>query len=99
MNEKLRAARKLQDKTQEQVAQEAGVTGRAYQSYEYGKREPGVRTAIRIADSVGVKSLERFKEIFGGDLVVGRKCGRDAEGIFHCYCGKCRPAKKITTKG
>lgn len=24
----------------------------AYQNYEYGKREPGVRTAIRIAQAV-----------------------------------------------
>ena len=45
----LRAAREMSGKTQAQVAKEAGVSGVSYQLYEYDKREPGVRTAIRIA--------------------------------------------------
>lgn len=45
----LRAAREASGKTQAQVAKEARVAERAYQSYEYGNRSPGVRTAIRIA--------------------------------------------------
>ena len=45
----LRAAREASGKTQAQVAKEIGVTELSYQRYEYGKREPGVRTAIRIA--------------------------------------------------
>lgn len=35
--------------TQVQVAEKAQITVGAYQRYEYDKREPGVRTAIRIA--------------------------------------------------
>lgn len=35
--------------TQMQVAKEAQIAERLYQDYEYNKREPGVRTAIRIA--------------------------------------------------
>lgn len=46
---KLRAAREQSGKTQAQVAKEAQISEVAYQLYEYGKREPGVRTAIRIA--------------------------------------------------
>lgn len=23
--------------------------------------------------------------------VVGRECGRDSSGTFHCYCGQCSP--------
>lgn len=45
----LRAAREQSGKTQAQVAKEAKVSEVAYQLYEYDKREPGVRTAIRIA--------------------------------------------------
>lgn len=45
----LRAARQRSGKTQEQVAEEAKISVVAYQLYEYGKREPRARTAIRIA--------------------------------------------------
>ena len=45
----LRAAREASGKTQAQVAKEAQVAERLYQDYEYDKREPGARTAIRIA--------------------------------------------------
>ena len=48
----LRAAREKSGKTQAQVAKEADVGERLYQDYEYDKREPGVRTAIRIARAV-----------------------------------------------
>lgn len=58
----LRAAREQSGKTQAQVAKEAGVSEVSYQLYEYDKREPGVRTAIRIADALGVKDL---RELFG----------------------------------
>lgn len=58
---KLRAAREQSGKTQAQVAKEAGVSEVAYQYYEYGKREPGVRTAIRIAESLG----REVRELFG----------------------------------
>jgi DNA-binding XRE family transcriptional regulator len=45
----LRAAREKSGKTQAQVARESGISELSYQLYEYNKREPGVRTAIRIA--------------------------------------------------
>ena len=48
----LQAARERSGKTQAQVAKEAGITEVAYQRYEYDKREPRVRTAIRIARAV-----------------------------------------------
>lgn len=56
----LRAARKRSGKTQAQVAQEAKVAERLYQDYEYGKREPGVRTAIRIARTLNSTVEELF---------------------------------------
>ena len=52
VNMELRAAREKSGKTQAQVAKEAGISEQAYQRYEYGKREPGVRTAIRIAHAL-----------------------------------------------
>lgn len=26
-----------------------------------------------------------------GYKIIGKKCGRDKKGEFHCQCGKCRP--------
>ena len=63
MNMQLRAAREKSGKTQAQVAREANIAERLYQDYEYDKREPGVRTAIRIANVLGVTDL---RELFGG---------------------------------
>ena len=57
----LRAARERSGKTQKQVAEEAGVSERIYQEYEYDRNEPRVRTAIRIA-----RALESsVEELFG----------------------------------
>ena len=55
----LRAARERSGKTQAQVANEVGVSELSYQRYEYDKRGPGVRTAIRIAKALNstVESL------------------------------------------
>ncbi len=64
MKEDLKAARKASGKTQERVAMEIGISTLSYQRYEYGKREPSVRTAIRIADVLGVKPYQDFKSIF-----------------------------------
>lgn len=50
----LQATRIKSGKTQAQVAKEAGIPTVTYQRYEYGTQEPGVRTAIRIADALGV---------------------------------------------
>ncbi len=64
MNVELRRARNASGKTQEQVAAEIKVSTLSYQRYEYGIREPSARTAIRIADVLGVKSYQDFKKIF-----------------------------------
>lgn len=29
-----------------------------------------------------------------GYKIVGRNCGRDEKGAFHCVCGMCRPLRK-----
>lgn len=60
-NVRLQNAREKSGKTQAQIAKEVGVSERAYQGYEYGQKEPGVRTAIRIADALNVIDL---REIF-----------------------------------
>ena len=59
---KLRAAREQSGKTQAQVARDANIAVRLYQDYEYDNREPGVRTAIRIADALGSTVEELFGE-------------------------------------
>ena len=60
----LRAAREQSGKTQAQVAKEAGITEVAYQRYEYDKVEPGVRTAIRIAQALN----STVEELFGAPV-------------------------------
>lgn len=57
----LRAAREKSGKTQAQVANETGISELSYQRYEYDKREPGVRTAIRIAKALNSTVEELFK--------------------------------------
>ena len=58
----LQAAREQSGKTQAQVAKEVGITEVAYQRYEYDKREPGVRTEIRIARFLNSKVYDLFQE-------------------------------------
>ena len=57
----LRAAREQSGKTQAQVAKEIGVSELSYQRYEYDKREPGVRTAIRISRALN----STVEDLFG----------------------------------
>ena len=60
-NTKLQFARERARLTQTQVAKQAGVTERAYQFYEAGRKKPRVDTAIRIADALGTTVEEIFK--------------------------------------
>lgn len=64
MKLRLRVTRKMLGKTQAQVAKEALISTTQYQNIEYGISEPSVRTAIRIADVLGVTSYQNFKKIF-----------------------------------
>lgn len=43
--------------TQRDMARKVGISESVYQLYEYGKREPKARTAIRIADALGVQDV------------------------------------------
>ena len=65
MNMQLRAAREKSGKTQAQVAREANIAERLYQDYEYDKREPGVRTAIRIARALDSTVEALFGRVSG----------------------------------
>lgn len=48
----LRTACKTSGKTQAQVARESKISEAQYQNIEYGKSEPNVRTALRIAQAL-----------------------------------------------
>lgn len=76
MNMKLRAARDKSGMTQSQVAERSKVGERLYQDYEYGKREPGVRTAIRIADTLGVLDV---RQLWGGNPIEEKPDGNRAK--------------------
>lgn len=62
----MKKTREASGKTQTQMAKEAGVMVRAYQRYEHGEQRPNVRTAIRIADALGVKDV---RSLWGGNPV------------------------------
>ena len=67
MNTELKAARESKKMTQAEVAAASNVTTTAYQRYEAGTRTPSVRTAIRIADVLGIPNLrELWKETANG---------------------------------
>lgn len=51
--------------TQVEIAEKVGITPICYQRYESGERIPRADTAILIADTLGVKSYKKFKELFG----------------------------------
>ena len=48
------------------IGEEAQINERAYQNYEYDENEPRIRTAIRIADALGVKDV---RSLWGGNPV------------------------------
>ena len=68
---KLRAAREMSGKTQAQVAMEIGITGNAYQKYEYGEREPRARMAVRVARAVN-STVEEIWGEYSPDGKIGR---------------------------
>lgn len=63
INSALKKARLNVDLTQVEVANKVGISERAYQNYEAGKRIPNAYIAQRIAKAVNSKVEELFKEI------------------------------------
>ena len=65
MSNILKTKRKNIGLTQGQFAEKVGISERAYKRYESDKnsndyREPNVRTAIKIADALGVENLREL---------------------------------------
>ncbi len=58
----LQIKRQQTNLTQVEIAKSAGITERCYQRYESVKsyREPKVSTAIKIAETLGIKSFQEF---------------------------------------
>lgn len=62
---KLQMKRQQTNLTQVEIARNAGITERCYQRYESDKsaksyREPKVSTAIKIAETLGIKKFQEF---------------------------------------
>ena len=79
-NSRLQAAREKSGKTQAQIAREVGVTVRAYQYYETNEKDPGVRTAIRIADALGVADVRELFAAAPEEPLQMDDTTKDAEG-------------------
>ena len=66
LDTRLKEIREASGKTQAEIAKETRVTVRAYQRYEHGEQRPNVRTAIRIADALGVVDLRELWDVKPG---------------------------------
>ena len=53
----LKESRQKVDKTQLQVAREVGICERVYQKYENSESLPNIKTAIKIANVLGINDL------------------------------------------
>ena len=65
LNTELKNIREKMGLTQSDIAQQCGITIRAYQYIELNRRIPRADTAIAIADVLRIKSYKRFKTLFG----------------------------------
>ena len=59
----IKAKRKEQDLTQEELAHKVGISKRAYQNYETKKRVPDADVAILIADELHSTVEELFRRL------------------------------------
>ena len=71
MYTKLKEQREAYGLTQVEIAKKAGISWRAYQTYERGEREPVMSTLIALADFYGI-SLD--------ELVCRRREGEPSDG-------------------
>ncbi len=58
MRHKLKQEREIRSWTQKYVAEKIGITVRAYQYYESGKRDPLLDTANKLEDLFGINQRE-----------------------------------------
>lgn len=64
LKNQLKRRREKAGLTQVQIAKKVGISEVSYQRIEYGSQRPSLRTAIRIADVLGVKDL---RLLWGGN--------------------------------
>ncbi len=60
---KLKERREALGLTQRQVAEKIGIAERAYQRYEYDKRQPCVGTALKIALALNTTVEELYSNV------------------------------------
>lgn len=65
MNNSIEDLRKQSGLTQEELASICNISVLSMLRYEKKRRTPPVDVAINIAESVGIKTFEEFKAIFG----------------------------------
>lgn len=64
MKHTLRETRKKVDKTQIQIAKEVGISERGYRKIEIKKEHRSIEIALRIADALGIKTYEEFRNLW-----------------------------------
>ncbi len=64
MSNNLKSIRMSRNLTQAALAKACGLNTTSYQRYELEERTPNVRTAIRIADALGISDI---RTLWGGN--------------------------------
>lgn len=74
---KIREFRRNRDWTQEQTAEKFGIALRNYQQIERGQQNLTIKTLVRLARLLGVKTIELFEEPKSRTVPRGRPKKRD----------------------
>ncbi|EBF5390327.1 helix-turn-helix transcriptional regulator, partial [Campylobacter jejuni] len=80
IGKKIRIAREEQGYSQEQLANELGITARTLQNYEYGRSDVGVILVGRIAKILKINSDYFFKD--DSSLVVRKSTDKNVRKSF-----------------
>lgn len=81
MRNNIKALREMKHKTQEEVADDLGITLARYRSWEQGKRSPSGAMGIKLAQYFGVST----DTVFGSDYAEELPLTSDEERILDLY--------------
>ena len=81
MRNNIKALREMTHKTQQEVADDLGVTMSRYRSWEQGKRSPTGAMGIRLAEYFGVST----DTVFGSDFAEDVPLTSDESELLEAY--------------
>ncbi len=96
MRIQLRAERKSRGWSQQYVAEQLGITSRAYQQWEYDERTPSLDSANKMEDLVGISQRELLvsNDTPDSDKTKGKTNGRKSFGIIGRFDLQCHQIER-----